>query len=66
MTRERLIEKAIAEWFEQSGWEVRDSDGSAIMDSEYIGGSDVLVSTPRLAAHLNVELDRILREATNG
>lgn len=64
MTRERLLEKAIAEWFEQEDCEIYDSTPQTLVQP--LGNPPRPFSLTALAAHLDEALPRILREATSG
>jgi hypothetical protein len=54
MTRARLIEAAIVEWFEKNGWRYDPETGEVSYDALYS-----VIDLTALAAHLDIEWDRI-------
>jgi hypothetical protein len=58
MTRARLIEAAIVEWFEKNGWQYYPETGEVSYDAPYS-----VIDLTALAAHLDIEWDRIARGA---
>lgn len=63
MIRARLIEKVVADWLEGDGWIVSgDGMGTAEYEIER-GPSSAVISVVSLADAIDLELDRISREA---
>lgn len=66
MTREKLLEQALVEWFRQEGWEYDDYSGTVeydLGDGPEMRSRSIDISIARLASDLDAELDRIIREA---
>ncbi len=61
MTRARLIEKVIAEWFKQEDVEIFDASPQLLAQPS--GYSPRAFSLAALASALDTEFDRIAREA---
>jgi hypothetical protein len=61
MTRARLIEAAIVEWFEKDGWLYDPVTGEVSIPAP--GVVETVIDLTALAAHLDVEWDRIARGA---
>ncbi len=59
MTRARLIEAAIVQWFEQDGWRYDPETGEVAYKHDLLGSVQSIIDLTALSAHLDIEWDRL-------